>query len=1175
MESQQSLPPPAAVIDFTLGDDSDDSDFYAVWDPTSPSTDPTDTMEVLEVVDLTDLTSEDTEPEVLPFYGPLLPPQGDGDAAGGPSRPDVGDVDAETESSFAYATSDSQGAPSPPSCSTCLTENPEVGVVGVEEDAKSRGLLIAAPHIERFFAKIMERKTHEVRNFYCRVVGKNEQIYLVQSGLKDANGKGVFCVRGKAEFRGNTFVPHEEFSKHYAKHRCSAAEYSSVRSSWVDKGGCVLWEFKLLDVFDQPLYFRPKQGEEIWTLFDMSKASTDPGLSCPVPVRQLEMETAPAASASSLVLVETRPNPTDIRKAFDEHCPRKATRANVQRESHYPCDPSHDLLYGDDDGDSLASALSDIIAEEYGSGPFKVERATQPSAALSADAAAALESHRVKTSLGRDRPEDRAPAAEPATIPTTTTSLMSEAVNSVNMQASDVDVSAGAGDRVRGDDHDDALDATMLLSTQAERATLPTLPQDDASQSSETMNLRASVPAGPPQEVQRDAEMPAPQCHEPSDVGVDETLLQKDVEMPEASTQNTFNVAQTLSMHSGPRGEIPMPAGPPTREVENAEPTLLQSEPGEQIPAVPAVPPQETQNDVDMLAAAATMWREEPADVGHIPRSVGPHSEVHKDVEFTRPNPHGSTPDPVRTAPAPSAATVATSLMPEAVPQRVTNCPTPARMRMQPSPSTSATVVTNLKEYFDFFPNAVDAVVADGTISPELLGEQLDRLSISTAYSGIGGPEAALFTLRHCFARQGHGVRLQSKGPHIIFQMEIDATCRGELLKYESLGGHSGQECCLFGDLEQFFRHELEDVVEQLRERPELALEVLSKAVADCDAAGCKQMGVRDATVLPFLVWICHRLLLQEPVIIHENSPRFPRTLLERFLGHLYVIDECIIESSDYGSPARRERKLTRMYHRVKVNLPDVPFASFNKTFHRSCTMTWREFYWQHLVTDDEKCKAEMVEDLLWASSRPTVRAAAASEGCEHERALNPSETKSLKAYRAKSPTMAYSLSQNGATSFGMTSTEHHLQTMIRHSGLTWCDGPLATGTGTEVLVTQAWPVHPILNAGMLVTPFHADVDSSGRTSRGLRAQAGNSMNLFMLAVQLLHTLCHVQVMTMMTPMTSVIATGCSQVKIKSVRLRLQSGFGEKALRPRAVAVARGPRSARPLEIERLSLTQS
>ena len=122
MESHQSPPPTSVIIDFTLGDDSDDSDFYVAWDPTSTSTEPTDTMEVLEVVDLTDLTSEeDAEPEILPFHGPLLPPQGDGDAAGGPSR---ADVDTDTDSSLGYATSsgDSQGAPAPPSCSTCLTE---------------------------------------------------------------------------------------------------------------------------------------------------------------------------------------------------------------------------------------------------------------------------------------------------------------------------------------------------------------------------------------------------------------------------------------------------------------------------------------------------------------------------------------------------------------------------------------------------------------------------------------------------------------------------------------------------------------------------------------------------------------------------------------------------------------------------------------------------------------------------------------------------------------------------------------------------------------------------------------------------------------------------------------------------------------------------------------------
>ena len=140
------------------------------------------------------------------------------------------------------------------------------GGASPKPSTKSRGLLIAAPHIDRFFAGVMERKTHEVRNFHCRVVAKHQHIYLIQSGLKNAAGQGVFAIRGKAEFRGNTFVPHAEFSKHYTHHRCTAAEYSAVRSSWVDKGGCVLWELKILEVFDPPLYMKPKQGEELCRL---------------------------------------------------------------------------------------------------------------------------------------------------------------------------------------------------------------------------------------------------------------------------------------------------------------------------------------------------------------------------------------------------------------------------------------------------------------------------------------------------------------------------------------------------------------------------------------------------------------------------------------------------------------------------------------------------------------------------------------------------------------------------------------------------------------------------------------------------------------------------------------------------------------------------------------------
>ena len=80
--------------------------------------------------------------------------------------------------------------------------------------------------------------------------------------MKDSSGKGVFCIRAKAEFRGNTFVQHEAFKDHFTQHRCTAAEYDAVRAGWKgDKGGCVLWELRVTEILEQPLYLRPRTGE--------------------------------------------------------------------------------------------------------------------------------------------------------------------------------------------------------------------------------------------------------------------------------------------------------------------------------------------------------------------------------------------------------------------------------------------------------------------------------------------------------------------------------------------------------------------------------------------------------------------------------------------------------------------------------------------------------------------------------------------------------------------------------------------------------------------------------------------------------------------------------------------------------------------------------------------------
>ena len=122
-----------------------------------------------------------------------------------------------------------------------------------------------------------------------------------------------------------------------------------------------------------------------------------------------------------------------------------------------------------------------------------------------------------------------------------------------------------------------------------------------------------------------------------------------------------------------------------------------------------------------------------------------------------------------------------------------------------------------------------------------------------------------------------------------------------------------------------------------------------------------RQKGIRDATILPFLAWVSLRVLVQEPVIIHENSIRFPISLLERFLGHLYIISESNVDAANYGAPVHRQRKLTRLFHRQKIFMllndgltPDAAFSLFSARFHRGCAMLYHAFYFLHMMQDDE-----------------------------------------------------------------------------------------------------------------------------------------------------------------------------------------------------------------------------
>lgn len=67
---------------------------------------------------------------------------------------------------------------------------------------------------------------------------------------------------------------------------------------------------------------------------------------------------------------------------------------------------------------------------------------------------------------------------------------------------------------------------------------------------------------------------------------------------------------------------------------------------------------------------------------------------------------------------------------------------------------------------------------------------------------------------------------------------------------------------------------------------------------------------------------------------------------------------------------------------------------------------------------------------------------------------------------------------------------------------------------GTEALIAQGFPIHPVIHKGLQLSCFSLEPESSShhRTARTMRMQAGNSMQTFAIAVQFLFMMLHVDV---------------------------------------------------------------
>ena len=180
-----------------------------------------------------------------------------------------------------------------------------------------------------------------------------------------------------------------------------------------------------------------------------------------------------------------------------------------------------------------------------------------------------------------------------------------------------------------------------------------------------------------------------------------------------------------------------------------------------------------------------------------------------------------------------------------------------------------------------------------------------------------------------------------------------------------------------------------------------------------------------------------------------------------------------------------------------------------------------RYFYLHKYGPQKLPVEDELQQELSWASSRPSSQAVSAAHALRWDedkdqepwkQALNLSEERFRVSYMTSSPDEVVQLNQNPDNGFGATSRRGQLQTIIGNAHMLWTEviSPCRWMAGSEALATLGFPVVPYL-WGLRPEEFpHLcafNVPRTGRTSRTMLIQAGNSMNVYVMAVILLHGL--------------------------------------------------------------------
>ena len=418
----------------------------------------------------------------------------------------------------------------------------------------------------------------------------------------------------------------------------------------------------------------------------------------------------------------------------------------------------------------------------------------------------------------------------------------------------------------------------------------------------------------------------------------------------------------------------------------------------------------------------------------------------------------------------------------------------------------------NLKDVFNWplhFLTALSSCLPSGLAS--YLLQTLFRFTYSTAFSGVDAPGTALCQI---IAELEHmtGRRCTSPPQH-CHGIECDAHCRAEL------NAHPHAPSCLYSDVNDFWdpqirlKLEAQSATESgLSWDNHLVPVILSDKCVHrhapcckhirrsngarkfCVAKTCKihwagvpcwdfspqgqQQGVKGPTAMAVAAWYATRRLIQEPIVVFENSDRYPASVLEQLLGDIYVVMPYIVVSTVTGALSYRSRLWALLAHREFCTKIWASMSNVIPLFTRILGCTWRCILDERYLLGASH--EEQQYELYWASNRPTSGVVGSpvdrSRVGPWEEALSKTEFSYLCGYEQLAhfqPGCAMHLHQNPKTHPQYSKAHRYLMCLISSQNIVFCSDETSGSAGgtwlcpSEAFAVLGFPTHTALSKGV------------------------------------------------------------------------------------------------------------